>query len=128
MGNACCSDPSSNEILLDAKLCLKSDTRPPVKIMTSRETSDLEHYPHDPKINQVSRMNRLSIESKRASRRAPSFKFKSSPEASNLPIYGPLIYPNNSTYTGQYKNGIREGYGELVFQEGSVYQGNFKDD
>ena len=40
---------------------------------------------------------------------------------------GPLNYMDGSTYSGQFKDGLRHGKGECVYIDGSCYQGEWKD-
>lgn len=44
-----------------------------------------------------------------------------------LPTLGPFRYKDGSTYTGQYRFGLRHGRGRQVFEDG-VYDGWWKDD
>ena len=47
----------------------------------------------------------------------------------DLPKFGPLKYNGTSaTYTGQYKNGLRNGLGTLVTKDGEYYHGLWFDD
>ena len=48
---------------------------------------------------------------------------------SDNPILGPYFYPEMKLlYTGQYRNGKREGMGEQIWNDGSCYQGFFEND
>ena len=41
----------------------------------------------------------------------------------DLPTLGPFRYEDGSTYTGQYRNGLRHGYSCEVSSDGSIYSG-----
>jgi len=35
------------------------------------------------------------------------------------------IAPDKTTYTGEFKNGLKHGYGKLTWEDGSEYNGEF---
>ena len=37
-------------------------------------------------------------------------------------------FPDNSSYKGQFKNGLKEGMGQMMFPDGGVYKGKFSND
>jgi hypothetical protein len=41
------------------------------------------------------------------------------------PSGGPYRYPDGSTYTGQFMEGLIHGYGRVVYRDGSLYEGEF---
>ena len=41
---------------------------------------------------------------------------------------GTYTYPDGSTYTGAFKDGLFNGQGTMTFADGATYTGGFKDD
>ena len=41
---------------------------------------------------------------------------------------GEMRYPDGSTYSGQFTNGVRKGFGVLSLPDGSSYEGQWKQD
>jgi hypothetical protein len=42
-----------------------------------------------------------------------------------LPTGGPYRYPDGSSYSGQFMDGLNHGYGKIVYHDGSLYEGEF---
>ena len=49
-------------------------------------------------------------------------------DTQDLTYLGPYEYPDGSTYEGQFRYGLRNGWGKCVYADGSVYEGFFMDD
>lgn len=45
-----------------------------------------------------------------------------------IPIMGPILIEDSSTYEGQLKHRLRYGFGELVGEDGSMYEGYWDND
>lgn len=41
---------------------------------------------------------------------------------------GPQTLANGAIYTGQWLNGMKDGYGQQVWPDGSKYEGEWKND
>ncbi|MCI5131361.1 MAG: hypothetical protein D3904_07505, partial [Candidatus Electrothrix sp. EH2] len=41
---------------------------------------------------------------------------------------GMMVYPDGSTYIGEWKDGLRHGKGTLIYADGRKYEGSFTDD
>ncbi len=40
--------------------------------------------------------------------------------------YGTKVWPSGNSYTGEFKNGLKEGKGTFTWADGDVYKGNYK--
>jgi len=46
----------------------------------------------------------------------------------DLPVLGPYMLRNQAIYTGQWKEGRRQGRGKQIWKDGSQYEGLWKND
>ena len=42
---------------------------------------------------------------------------------SRNPNFGPYIFENGAVYTGQWKNGLKDGFGKINWSDGSIFEG-----
>lgn len=42
--------------------------------------------------------------------------------------YGPITLSNGAIYTGELRQGMKDGYGQQVWQDGSKYDGQWRND
>ena len=49
-------------------------------------------------------------------------------EDADLPFIGPILFPDQSAYDGQWKNGYKHGFGIQVWPDGSKYEGFWEKD
>lgn len=81
------------------------------------------HHPKDATIQKTSSMNHISLKGQEILKQVKDFDFGE--QDFDLPIYGPLMYSDGSTYKGQYKNELQHGFGQVTYLDGTVYTGNF---
>lgn len=75
-----------------------------------------------PKMNLYNPHALQALRSSRFTHSNPKGSFQS------LPNLGPILYPDGSTYKGQFLKGFRSGVGEKIFKNGSGYKGTFEHD
>lgn len=128
MGNSCCTA----ELRSDEKYSLNSQTN---KVEISRKQNNLKisarsdgiHEPTPNSCNKVSEENILADGTKERLDMLGSHNLAFE-NIEDLKMLGPYCYPDGSTYSGTYRNGLRHGYGIKIFKDGSMYEGNYADD
>lgn len=68
-----------------------------VKALKEDPTS---HFPKGDNIKEVHEMNEMSPAAQESLKNAPEFSLKPPQDSEDLPTYGPIQYPDKSTYTG----------------------------
>ena len=127
--NCCKSDSKIN----DQSYNLKSQSNRMVQSDSIAYTQEqLRHFPPRTVAARVQSSNEVNTAVLKALSTLPDFSKEMSSERisrfKKLPEVGPYMYPDGSTYFGQYKNGLRHGYGEQIWKDGSLYQGFFEQD